>query len=205
MVPEDLIQFVSNHSGVFGCVPRGNSAGSRFVDFSHRIEAPETVADIPDTGMLREYFSVFGNLWLYHHEESGEAAFFIATPKHWVELRRYLLDWVEILDEDERDEIVPDWIDGCITIGEVPSSGNYLLVPTTGKDSGRVFKFDHDGFEFIEMGSDIIDFVKNALSPDSRALSEMASHMIFVDDKSDTQWWIEEMEDNAGNMIRTDP
>ena len=200
----ELNQAVLNHSGVFHCVPRGSIEGKRLVNFSHHYESPEPQTDVPDMGMLKEYYSIFGNLWLYHHEDSGEAAFFIATPKHWEELREYFWGWIEIVDDEERNEIVPSWVEDSITIGEIPSSGNYLLVPTTGEKAGYVFEFEHDGFKFIELGSSLINFIDKVLSPDSSALKAMASHMTFFEENSDIQWWIEEMQDNTGNVIRTD-
>ena len=199
-----LKQAVSNHSGVFHCVPRGNEDGTKLVNFKHHYETPESVTDIPDIGMMKEFYSAFGNLSLYHHEESGDAAFFIATPKHWEELREYFWGWIENLDDDEREEIVPNWVEDCISIGEIPSSGNYLLVPTSGEKAGYVFEFEHDGFEFIEHGSNLCDFVSKMLSPSSSTLTGMASHMTFFEENSDIQWWIDEMRDNKGNVIRTE-
>ena len=43
----------------------------------------------------------------------------------------------------------------AVVIGEVPQSGNYYLYVTKGDNQGKVFQFEHDGFEFIEMGNDL--------------------------------------------------
>jgi hypothetical protein len=110
---------------------------------------------------------------------------------------------VEGLDEEEEEELLPKWIDNFITVGEIPSSGNYLLVPIAGEMAGHVFEFEHDGFEFIDLASNINNFIANSLKPDSRSLTRMASHMTFTEDNEENQWWIEEMRDNHGHVVKT--
>ncbi len=96
------------------------------------------------------------------------------------------------MDEDERLEILPDWIDTCLVIGETPHSGNYILVVTKGPAAGRVFEFDHDGYEFIDQ-ADVIEYVEKLLKPDGIKLTDIASHMRFIEDDPMGQWWIREL------------
>ncbi len=79
-------------------------------------------------------------------------------------------------------QIVPDWIETCLAIGETPCFGNYISVATEGAAAGRVFEFDHDGFEFSEA--------------DGLRLVKFASHMRFIDEDPMVQWWIRELRDH---------
>jgi hypothetical protein len=77
-------------------------------------------------------------------------------------------------------------------------------VPTKGRSKGRVFEFDHDGFEFTEHGKDIVDYATRLLQPDGQRLADMASHMRFVEGDANVQWWIRELRDNTGHTARTE-
>lgn len=200
----ELKQTVSEHFGVFHCVTRGGASDSKQANFKHSYDPPGSVTAVPDLGKLKEFYSTFGNLTLYHHKESGDAAFFLANPDQWETLQEHFLDWTENLDEEDQEELIPDWVSACVVVGEIPESGNYLLMSTSGDMKGHVFEFEHDGFEFRELGSNISEFVTNMLTPDSEALTNMASHMTFIEGNSIEQWWIEEMRDNKGNTIKTE-
>jgi len=201
----ELEEAVSKHSGVFQCTGRGGDKSvSKTIKFEHNYESPASFSEVPDIGMLKEFYSTFRSLTLYHHKESEEAAFYIASPEEWGSLLEEFSGWIDDLDEDEEEELLPNWIDNFITIGEIPHSGNYLLVPIVGEVSGHIFEFEHDGFEFIDLATNINEFVKHCLNPDSRSLTRMASHLTFVEDDPMQQWWIEEMRDDHGNVVRTE-
>ena len=200
----ELEKAVAKHSGVFKCTGRGgDKSKSKTINFEHKYEPPVSFSEIPDIGMLREFYSTFSSLTLYHHKESEDAAFYIGSPEEWDSLLEYFSGWIEDLDEEEEDELLPKWIGNFITIGEIPYSGNYLLVPIAGEMAGHVFEFEHDGFEFIDLASNINDFIVKCLKPDSRFLTGMASHMTFTENGEEDQWWIEEMRDNLGNVVKT--
>lgn len=201
---DELEEAVLNHTGVFACSGLGRDGDTKTISFKHIPEPPDKVSEVPDAGKLKEFYASFGSLTLYHHEASDDAAFHIANPAVWSMVHEEFSDWVDDLDEHEEEELLPEWINDCIAIGEIPYSGNYLLMPLSGEMSGHVFEFEHDGFEFIELASDILDFVVKALNPDSRSLTKMASHMTFTEAGEDKQWWIEEMRDNQGQVVKTE-
>lgn len=201
----ELEQAVSKHSGVFQCIGRGGDKPIyKTIFFEHKFEPPASISEVPKIGMLKEFYSTFSSLTLYHHKESEDAAFYFASPEEWGSLLEDFSDWIDDLDEEEQEELLPEWIDNFITIGEIPYSGNYLLMPTDGEMSGHVFEFEHDGFEFIDHASDINDFVVNILKPDTKSLTNMASHMTFTESGEENQWWLEEMRDNRGHVVRTE-
>jgi hypothetical protein len=91
-----------------------------------------------------------------------------------------------------------------MVIGETPHSGNYILVPTDGPHRGHVFEFDHDGFEFAHVASDVVEYVQRLLRPDASKLTDFASHMRFATGDGMKQWWILELKDNRGNVVSTE-
>ena len=76
-------------------------------------------------------------------------------------------------------------------IGEVPNSGNYFMVPLCGEDIGKVFEFEHDGFEFIEAGTSFSDFLNGKSVVTDELLQEILGHTRYSDGVSDTQWLCE--------------
>jgi hypothetical protein len=200
----EIEEAVSKHSGVFQCIGRGgDESKTKTINFEHKFKPPASISEAPDIGMLQEFYSTFSSLTLYYHKESEDAAFYIASPEEWESLIDGFSGWIDDLDEEEQEELLPEWIDNFITIGEIPYSGNYLLMPTVGEMSGHVFEFEHDGFEFIDRASNIKEFILSVLKPDARSLTSMASHMTFTENGEENQWWLEEMRDNNGHVVRT--
>lgn len=202
-VLESLRSQVASHSGEFACSEIHRPKNTSTVTFRHRAAPPDAQAEVPDVPGLRDFYDTWGALTLYLDEHSGDAAWFIAPPSQWAELDDDFRPWIEQLDEDEAAEFVPDWVASALVVGEVPHSGNYLLVATTGAEAGRVFEFEHDGYEFIDLGDSLPDFVARSLDLDAERLSGMASHLRFITEAQHRQWWIEEMRDNRGNVVRT--
>jgi hypothetical protein len=193
---------IQAHGGEFTC-SQIHGKQRRTVSFQHVITPPTPVEGLPKLGKLRDFYSVFGSVRFYFDEASGESARYLAPVGEWEELGDSFSAWLEDLDEDEREEILPGWVETCLVIGETPSSGNYVLVPTQGPEKGKVFEFDHDGFEFTEEGADVFEYVQKLLKPDSSRLTDMASHMRFAVGDRKVQWWIEELRCNDGHVART--
>ncbi len=197
----DLLRAVESHSGTFQCRKIPDDAVTKQVEFHHKYDLPVAPEEDIPIGKLRDFYATFASLTLYHDPASNDAAFYIASPNQWGSLNEAFRPWLECVSEE--DELLPDWIDDCIVIGEIPQSGNYLLMPRSGAKQGYIFEFEHDGFEFIEYASDIEQFVLQLLDPDASVLTGMASHMRFIEENDPTQWWIVEMRDNRGNLVHT--
>jgi hypothetical protein len=203
-MPFDTIRkALEAHSGSFRCVRLDDESVTRTVAFRHEWEPPaENSVDVPP--QLAPFYRVFGSLRLYSEPVSGESAFYIGAPSQWQFLDEDLRCWFEGLSEQEEEELLPGWIDDCVVFGEIPGSGNYLMMPLSGEKQGRVFEFEHDGFEFIELAPDHEQLLYLWLHPCPKTLTDMASHMRFIEDADpQCQWWMVEMQDNRGNRVRT--
>lgn len=203
MALSELRNAIDRHSGTFHCVEIGAETRTKVVHFAHRHEPASSLHPDFSFEPLRAFYETFAHLTLYHDPASGEAAFHIAAPDQWEELDVCFRPWLGGIDEEEERDLLPDWIGDCLVIGEIPQSGNYLLVPVAGECRGFVFEFEHDGFEFIERASTIEQFVLSALELDESSLTRMASHLRFIEDDPAAQWWIGEMRDSRGAVIRT--
>lgn len=200
---ESLRRALASHTGEFACVEIHRAQHTRQVRFAHRYTEPDPGCPLPPVPGLREFYASVGSLTLYLDDESGEAAYHIAPPACWPELDAGFRPWLDGLDADDAADFLPPWLAGCLVVGEIPRSGSYLLVPTQGRDAGRVFEFEHDGFEFLELGDSLADFVTRSLDLDTARLTGIAAHLRFVGDTG-RQWWIQEMRDNRGNVVRTE-
>jgi hypothetical protein len=194
------------HAGHFLCERIHAPEQTREAEFRH-VPAPPVPVELPaglpaGLGRLDEFYRHFGSVLLYHHEASDDAARFIAPVADWPSLRAQLDDWTAIADGDD-DDALPAWLASALVIGETPASGNYILMAIEGECAGRVFEFDHDGFEFTERGQDLFDYVARWLRADNTMLVDMASHMRFIDGDPFVQWWIRELHDAGGLRAST--
>lgn len=194
---------VQSHSGTLRCERIGAPQHTKLVSFAHRLGEPAPDVPVPGVGRLRDFLDTFGSIVFYADEVSGDAARYLAPPAQWPGLGEDFRDGVDGLDEEERAELLPPWVEGCLVIGEVPQSGNYLLMPLKGEETGAVYLFDHDGFEFTRQAGDLIEFVERMLAPDDALLTDIASHMRFIEADPMVQWWIRELQDNRGHTART--
>jgi hypothetical protein len=200
----DLENAVRQHAGEFLCESMNDRQITKRVQFAHVVTPPLASSDLPVIGRLQDFYDTFGSVVFYSDEKSGDAAKHLAPTSEWAALHEYFYGWIENLSDAERQEIVPDWIETCLVIGETPCSGNYILMGTEGPAAGRVFEFDHDGFEFSEVAQDLIEYVEKLLRPDGPRLVEFASHMRFIEDDPGCQWWIRELSDHQGHIVTTD-
>ena len=101
------------------------------MNFQHHIQPPAALAaPLPDVGQLPAFYATMGGVLLYHDANTGDAARCIAPPAEWPTLQEAFEGWTEHLSDEEREEILPDWIEHCQVIGETPHSGNYILMAT---------------------------------------------------------------------------
>lgn len=198
-----LEQAVGQHAGAFRCRQRSNPSIIKTVPFRHLVTSPVAPVDLPSVGRLDEFYGHFGSIVFYHDDVSGEAARHLVHPADFAQTHADFWDWMEALDEGEMDDFVPSWVTTCLAIGAIPRSGNYILMAMDGPDAGKVFEFDHDGYEFIERASDIVAYVQQLLQPSAALLVDIASSMTFIEPDSSAQWWIEEMHDGLGYMVST--
>ncbi len=204
MTFKELEIAVRQHTGEFLCEEINNEQNTKVVRFSHIVTEPIELNVVPNVGDLREFYSTFGSILFYHDNRSGDASKYLAPTSNWNELHEYFSGWLEGLDEDDREEVLPDWVETAVVIGETPHSGNYILVPTEGAEAGHVFEFDHDGFEFHYEAENLAEYIEHLLQPNGSKLTEIASHMRFIEDDAIAQWWIRELKDNRGHVTQTD-
>ena len=200
---QKLIEELNKQTGEFYCEAIDNKTDTKIVEFKHIIEPPyESEIILKDT-TLKEFYSAIGSLTLFYCSDGEEAAFYISHPSGWELLELAFDDWVDMLDEDEEKECLPDWFGEHKVIGEIPSTGNYILTVTEGNEKGAVYTFDHDGFEFEKLGDNITEFIRTTINPNSNILTGMASHMRFISGNSYQQWWIKELRHNSGDVVVT--
>ena len=165
-------------------------------EVSPPLDEPALVALQAQIGNLTEllaFYRRWGSVRLYCDSVVQEpvgcaSAFYIAPPGEWDDLKERFEAWTESLGDDERAELLPPWVDHCVAVGEVPNSGNCFLVPLAGPELGRVFEFEHDGFEFIERGAGFAVFVDTLCTVNDALLSEILGHTRYADGHSSVQW-----------------
>lgn len=197
MVPDSLQILLSRKNQRFICTHAGRKDDDHIftAQITHEVTDGLSQEDIDildqQIGHQEQLFfvlSAFGSVRLYCDTLSGGSAFYLAHPSEWKSLENDFRMWLDDIDDDERAELLPDWLDNAVVIGEIPSSGNYFLFPVTGKHLGKVFEFEHDGFEFIEVSADLYSFIDYLCIVTDRLIANIRSHTRYSDGEADTQW-----------------
>lgn len=198
---KSLEELLARTNQRFNCVDTGfpEPGPGRFTaNIVHYAEPPLGVAQLeqlkrlfPEIPQLAEFYAHYGSIRLFVDPIGGDSAFFVASPDEWHGLKKLFETWTDLLDEEEED-MLPDWLDNYLTIGEIPTSGNYVLMPTKGEHTGKVFLFDHDGFEFVERGADLGAFIQRISTVDDALVEEIPGHTRYSDGETDTQWLAKE-------------
>lgn len=135
-----------------------------------------------------ELLSSYASVRLFIDPVSDDSAFYICHPDEWAELKAELTEWFEGLDDNEAKELIPDWVESAVVFGEIPGSGNYYLMPLKGDESGKVYEFEHDGFEFIKIGNNFQEFLDYICTVTDGLIDNIGSHTRYSDGVTDIQW-----------------
>jgi len=196
---ERFLQFATQPNPRFRCFPAGSRTDPdrRWIaTLSHELFPP---AEESDLGALAtaygtafppefaQFFSFHDGFTLYRDTLSQAAGFHVAPIRTWPHLGARAQRWFDSLEADEREEALPHWIDDAVVFGEAPHSGNYFLVVLDGNERGRIFHFDHDGFEFDEYASGFDAFLERICTDPAIAVNQVGSPR-YSDGETDLQW-----------------
>lgn len=190
---EHLKEFLNKPKQRFLCIAAGQPKSKVFTaTITHQVTTPLTkneLAEIdPQLKQMIDFYKNFGSIRFYCDTLSNASAYYIANPNEWGTLKKYFNEWLKDLKKHELKKLVPDWVSGSIVFGEIPQSGNYYLMPLSDHEKGKVFEFEHDGFEFIEIAPDFNSFLQRLTSVNNSLLEEIGGHTRYSDGKSDLQW-----------------
>lgn len=200
---DQLQQLLSHRDPRLVCVAAGDSETAQpelIAHIDHEVTAgldPNSLAELRNQvgGLphLVAFYEKFGSARLFRdsvfRQGIGRAsAYYIAPPDTWGELRERAGHWFSQLDDDEAQEILPDWMTDYVVVGEIPNSGNYFLVPLVGEDRGKVYEFEHDGYEFIERGRNFEAFVDSLAQVAAEHLERIGGHTRYCDAVTSRQW-----------------
>lgn len=199
---QELRKFVETPNPRFLCRDTGwpEPGPERWVaSLSHELPGPATE---PELKALREggvpedfieFYSQHNGAVLYRDSIKNHAGFhatgiYLAPVSEWPLLGSYAQEWIDSLDAAERQELVPEWTEDAIVFGEAPNSGNYFILAMSGEKRGRIFYFDHDGFEFEEYAENLPQFFSKVTYRPAEQLHSLGCYVRYTDGVSDTQW-----------------
>lgn len=194
---EALKKLLGRKGQQFLCVPAGYSNGKEaFVaNIEHEVAPPLTSDQLKVIenqigyhDQLFSFLSLYGSIRLYCDTLSNASAFYLAHPGEWGDLQDDFHIWLDTIDDNEKSSLFPCWLEDSIVVGEIPSSGNYFLFLFRGSEKGKVFEFEHDGFEFIERGRCLYEFLEKISTVTESLLIDIQSHTRYSDGLTHTQW-----------------
>ena len=192
----DLQKFLSSKSHKFRCKSPDDEVQADFsCSVFHRVTPRLSESDIDVVkGVVNlsaehiEWLRQYGSLELFCDTKSDASAYYIAHPSQWPELQVELFSWFESLTDSDAEEFIPDWVGEAIVVGEKTTSGNYYLLRTDEKDQSKVYEFERDGFEFIEVADSFTALIQKLITVNDELLTDIGSHTRFSDGLTDTQW-----------------
>ena len=156
------------------------------------------VGHVPE---LLALYSRCSHVLLYRQLHADTAAFYIAPPDEWGDLKESVYDWVEQLDSNEKAEILPDWFSSFVVVGRVPRGAVFYLVPLAGNHVGYVYEFDHDGYEFLPSGTSFANFINRICTVTPSLLTEISAHTRYQDERPNSQWLVDRYEFDTQSVL----
>jgi len=202
---KNLEQLVKGKDAVLLCHLADNPSEQVVIPIVHMVEPgldktalKALSAKFPDLPELIELYTQYGELTLFQDIDSDEAVYSIASPEYWDELQSEFERWIEDIEDKERKEYFPAWIDYCQVIGERPGSARYFLIPKQGDSIGQVYEFDHDGLTFHLQSESIIDFIESISNVENKeGMKNIASELRNINfDSKGERWSVSEYKDS---------
>lgn len=192
-----LDKLLENDSSVFHCKEISDPSNVKSIPIHHQAGSGLNTEEIKqlssELGHIRglcDFYQRYSDVNLFQDPVSGDTAYYIASPERWSRLKQEFAPWIEGVDPNDDEDLLPTWIDSYCVVGERPGTGNYYLLPTEGESSGCVFEFEHDGFDFIQLSEDFPSFVDYLVTVDEDQLENIASAARFMDPDSPMTQWI---------------
>ncbi|SMC19283.1 hypothetical protein SAMN02745857_00685 [Andreprevotia lacus DSM 23236] len=186
---------------------RGHEPGQLIAGVSHRVlqrltgeELARLQRDYPEQPALHDFYAEFGSLELYVAEtlcvssDEYPTAFLLAAPEEWDDLKDSVQDWLEWLEGDELDEVMPFALDDSIVFGRVPRAATYFMLVVRGEHAGKVYEFDHDGYEVDCVGASLPAFIAWLAIPDEALCRYIRAHTRYSDGVTEKEWLAERYE-----------
>ena len=187
--------FLTRDKPRFICTAEGSEGEATYTAWIEHHATDPGAADVallseaPES--LRSFFSEFGSLRLYCDAHSSSSAFYLARPSEWAQLQQEFLNWIRMLSADGQ-SMVPDWVEDCVVFGEIPETGNYLIMPRQGPEAGKVYLFDCQAFDFVEEAPDLSAYLLAITTPDEALYEKIRQHTRYSDGETATQWLVRE-------------
>jgi hypothetical protein len=199
---QELRGFVGAPSPRFRCSDTDGTAAHWVAQLRHELAAPASESELRTLAEhfaqrvpqeFIDFYSQHNGATLYQDTIVNAAGFRttgirVAPVSEWPLLAELLDDWIESLDEDEREDLVPSWTQDAIVFAEVPNSGNYFLCVASGEKRGQIVYFDHDGFEFEAFAPSLSAFFSKVTAEPAQLLYGLGCYARYADGETDTQW-----------------
>jgi hypothetical protein len=144
-------------------------------------------------GGIADFYARHDGATLYANRRSKTAGIRLFPISMWDKAtRRFNKDrtsQAEDLDDwGRRQRALPN-LDGVV-IGEIPRSGNYLIVRLSGKHRGGIFYANHDdsGSACKPLARNFAALLDRIAADPAKFLCDMGGYTRFSDGKTDTQW-----------------
>lgn len=208
-VVADFRRFVEAPDPRFACRgvgPEAREGDCWIAELSHELAPPASEAEIanifryfddnPPKSLVTFYQSHNGAT-LYVDTRKNWAGFttrgiYLAPVGEWPGLGSHASEWLGSLSEDEKNELVPAWTNNAVVFAEVPNSGNYFILGVEGEHHGKIFYFDHDGFEFEFFAQSFEEFLQKITSDPAKMLQDLGCYARYGDGRTSIQWIPEE-------------
>lgn len=135
---------------------------------------------------LVEFFKLHDGVRLYCDTNSDAAGIEFFPVEQWPAEKLELHSSAMAMGFDEAD--MPEWYNSGAVFGEIPHSGNYLLIDSGGDTAGQVFYFDHDDFRTEPIAMSFDELLAAIVRDPPGFLYECGCYARYSDSRTDIQW-----------------
>ena len=185
-----------NKDVTFKCKPAGGAQGEYFAHTLSELAPPadKKTLELINTKLTEhakefiEFFAKHNSARFHVQPTSGASSLAVYAPEAWNDLKAEMLQWFEMMDEDELEETGIDWLNECVVFAEIPESGNYFVMALSGEKEGKIIYSDHDGLESEIYANSFNEFLIKFLSSPASQIYHLGCYTRYSDNKTDIQW-----------------
>jgi hypothetical protein len=135
---------------------------------------------------LRRFYELHDGVLLYRDTKSNAAGVEFFKASEWQSRTNEMQESMFDMGFEESD--MPDWFHQGLVFGEIPHSGNYLIIQPAGKEAGQVFYADHDSFTEGAIAASFKDLLLMIVDDPPGFMYARNCFTRYSDGKTDTQW-----------------
>lgn len=191
----ELKGFLKHKNPGFLCCPAGGSDGTHFrASVYHRLGRPASKKELVGlevslgyaSEQIVELYCLWNGMILFCDSKSDAAGIELFPISEFSSRSAEMRSSMEAFGFDP--DRLPSWVQTGVAIGQVPDSGNFLVIGTEKETAGSVFYADHEGVGAEPIAKNLKSMFDLLLKEPAQFLMELGCFTRYADGATNKQW-----------------